>query len=276
MSVRPSNPKRNNLALRMTGGLIIGTILTGGFNLAHAEASESGSSTVAQVAADFAEAPNKTAPGQIKPLSALVSPPGVIKLGVVKPGTVKPGTAKLKTVKPGAVKPGQPAGAPPNAAKPGTVKAILDLAKKQVGIKENSAGGGTQFQKWYVASPRAKETIGGGSTKVYANAAWCDMFVSWLGEKTGAKGIGSDAYTVAHARWFQKQGRWGKTPKPGAVVFFAWNGGGTGGINHVGLVVKPTGNGKIHTIEGNTSNAVLEKQRATNRVVGYGYPQYAN
>lgn len=265
MSVRHSTPNRNNFALRMAGGLIIGTVLTVGFNVAHAEASESGSATVAQAAAGL------SAPEQIRPLSALVSPPGVIKLGVVKPGKIK-----LRTTKPEAVKPGKPA-TQPNLSKPGTVKAILDLAKKQVGIKENSAGGGTQFQKWYVSSPRAKETIGnGGSTKVYANAAWCDMFVSWLGDKTGAKGIGSDAYTVAHAKWFQKQGRWGKTPKPGAVVFFAWNGGGTGGINHVGIVVKPAGNGKIHTIEGNTSNAVLEKQRTTDRVVGYGYPQYAN
>lgn len=269
MSVRHSNPKRNNLALRMTGGLIIGTVLTGGFNLAHAEASESRSSTVTQAAADLAKAPSTPAAQRLRPLTALISPPGMIQLEVVKPGTAKPG-------KP--VKPGKPAGAPLNAAKPGTAKAILDLAKKQVGIKENSAGGGTQFHKWFMTSQRAKETAkrNGGSPRIYANAPWCDMFVSWLGDKTGAKGIGADAYTVAHAKWFQQHGSWGKTPKPGAVVFFSWNGGGTDDINHVGLVVKATGHGKIKTIEGNTSNAVLEKQRSTDQVVGYGYPQYAN
>jgi cell wall-associated NlpC family hydrolase len=101
------------------------------------------------------------------------------------------------------------------------------------------------------------------------------MFVSWVGQQVGARGMGQDAYTVEHAKWFQKSGRWGTIPKPGAVVFFAWNGGGTDGIDHVGLVVKDNGDGTIKTVEGNTGNAVMVRDRATDSVVGYGYPQYA-
>ncbi len=51
------------------------------------------------------------------------------------------------------------------------------------------------------------------------------MFVSWVGEQVGfTDQIGSDAWTVEHARWFQEHGRWGTEPKPGAIVFYAWSG----------------------------------------------------
>jgi surface antigen len=154
---------------------------------------------------------------------------------------------------------------------------VINLAKKQVGIHENADGGGTKFQQWYMASPQARVTVrrDGGSISDYGNAAWCDMFVSWLGKQAGARGMGEDAYTVEHAKWFQQAGRWGQTPKPGAVVFFAWNGGGIDGIDHVGLVVKKNSDGTIQTVEGNTSNAVMIRQRPVDSVVGYGYPLYA-
>jgi hypothetical protein len=164
-----------------------------------------------------------------------------------------------------------------NVAKAASAQAIINLAKAQIGITENSAGGGTKFQQWYASTNQARLTVqrDGGAVADYVNAAWCDMFVSWLGAQTGAKGFGADAYTIEHAKWFQKQGRWGNTPKPGAVVFYSMNGsGGIDGIDHVGLVVQDNGDGTIQSVEGNTSNAVLEQQRPTSMVVGYGYPAY--
>ncbi|WP_431903314.1 CHAP domain-containing protein [Nonomuraea sp. bgisy101] len=158
--------------------------------------------------------------------------------------------------------------------------AVLAEAKKQIGIKENAAGGGTKFQNWYVNSQRARETVArdGGSVTAYANAAWCAMFVSWVGEQTGARPqVGWDAYTVAHAKWFKANKRWGQTPKPGAVVFFSWSGSKSlDDINHVGFVEKGNGDGTISTIEGNTGNGVVEQRvRPTSQVVGYGYPTYS-
>ena len=154
--------------------------------------------------------------------------------------------------------------------------AAIRLAEQQVGIREDQAGE-TKFHKWYVSTPNARLTAqrDGGAVNDYNGAAWCDMFVSWVGAQTGVKDMGWDAYTVAHAKWFQKTKRWGQTPKPGAVVFYAWNGGGTDGIEPVGLVVKDNGDGTITTVEGNTDNAVEQKVRSTTQVVGYGYPQYA-
>ncbi|MFC4111013.1 CHAP domain-containing protein [Nonomuraea zeae] len=161
-----------------------------------------------------------------------------------------------------------------------TAQQVLDLARAQVGTSENAAGGGTKFQKWYVDSPRAAETVqrDGGSRQDYANAAWCSMFVSWVGEQSGARSqVGWDAYTVAHAKWFAANDRWGTEAKPGAVVFFSWSGSkDLSAINHVGFVVKDNGDGTISTIEGNTGNGKVEQRvRPTSQVVGYGYPQYA-
>ncbi|KAB8182698.1 CHAP domain-containing protein [Nonomuraea phyllanthi] len=161
-----------------------------------------------------------------------------------------------------------------------TANQVLALAKSQVGVSEDANGGGTPYQKWYAASQRAAETIArdGGNRAAYLNAAWCSMFVSWVGEQSGARPqIGWDAYTVAHAKWFAANHRFGSVAKPGAVVFFSWSGSkNLNDINHVGFVEKDNHDGTISTIEGNTGNGEVEERvRPKSQVVGYGYPDYA-
>ncbi|MEU8248854.1 CHAP domain-containing protein [Nonomuraea sp. NPDC048916] len=172
--------------------------------------------------------------------------------------------------------------APASAGNTGQVsmQSVLQVAESQIGVKENAAGGGTPYHSWYMSSPRAMETLardGGGSPKLYANAPWCAMFVSWVGEKAGARAsIGWDAYTVTYADWFKANKRWGDVAKPGAVVFYDWNGGkSTSGVDHVGLVKKDNGDGTITAIEGNTGNGKVEERvRPKAHVTGYGYPEY--
>ncbi|HEX4816474.1 MAG TPA: CHAP domain-containing protein [Nonomuraea sp.] len=161
-----------------------------------------------------------------------------------------------------------------------TADQLLSVARSQIGVTENAAGGGTPYQQWYASSQRAAETVArdGGNRTAYLNAAWCAMFVSWVGETTGARPqVGWDAYTVAHAKWFAANHRFGTVAKPGAVVFFSWRGSkNLKDINHVGFVVKDNLNGTITTIEGNTGNGKVEQRtRPKSQVVGYGYPQYA-
>lgn len=158
-----------------------------------------------------------------------------------------------------------------------TATDALKLASAQIGVTEDSAGGGTKFQKWFVSSPWAERGVqrDGGKISDYANANWCDMFVSWVGAQLGVKGMGADAFTRTHAQWFKDQGRWGDAPKPGAVVFFSWSGSKSiDAIDHVGMVMKANGDGSIQTIEGNTDNAVKIRTRDASSVVGYGYPEY--
>ncbi|MDH2429558.1 CHAP domain-containing protein [Sphaerisporangium sp. TRM90804] len=170
--------------------------------------------------------------------------------------------------------------APATTARQVSANEVLRLAESQVGVSENAYGGGTKFHQWYMSTERAHETVArdGGSIAGFANAPWCDMFVSWVGHQLGIEDtMGADAYTVAHAKWFASQNRWGAVPKPGAVVFFDWSGAkSVDGIDHVGFVVQDNGDGTIKTVEGNTGNGKVEvRERPTYQVTGYGYPAYA-
>lgn len=68
------------------------------------------------------------------------------------------------------------------------------------------------------------------------------------------------------------------TPQPGDVFLIDTN--GDGGVNHTGIVVKDLGNGKVLTIEGNTSDdngnynhgVVNEKERDKSTIYGYATP----
>ncbi|MEV0143851.1 MULTISPECIES: CHAP domain-containing protein [unclassified Nonomuraea] len=159
-----------------------------------------------------------------------------------------------------------------------TADALIRVAESQIGVTENAVGGGTPFHNWYMTSPRAAETVArdGGNIRAYANAPWCAMFVSWVGEKAGLRStVGWDAYTITWAKWFKANKRWGTVAKPGAVVYFSWDSKTIDSIDHMGLVKKDNGDGTITTIEGNTGNGKVEQRvRPTSQVVGYGYPQY--
>ena len=112
--------------------------------------------------------------------------------------------------------------------------------------------------------------------------AWCNIFVSRVG--FGVVGdydlLGKFASTIACARWWEGQGRFGREPRPGAAVFFDWKGGRSiDAIDHIGLVVEPLGNGLVRTIEGNAaipgrSDGVWVHDRSPAFIVGYGYPTY--
>lgn len=148
-----------------------------------------------------------------------------------------------------------------------TATKVLNIARSQLGYQAPSGYRG-KFNRWY-GMP----------------GSWCDMFISWVGVNAGARAIiGKAAYTPSHAGWFQSIGRWGHTPRRGAIVFFNWPGDGVDRIQHVGIVEKVLGDGRIQTIEGNTTSGVWGSQshgggvfrrvRSTSLVVGYGYPQY--
>ena len=173
----------------------------------------------------------------------------------------------------------KPASPTPKAEpKAPTAAQAIKLAESQVGTSEDD-NGETKFADWYSSTGRAKETVerDGGSIGEYKDAAWCSMFISWIGDKLGFNDqMGFDAWTVAHAKWFEEQGRWGDKPKPGAIVFYNWGGSkSVDDIEHVGMVVKDNGDGTIKTVEGNTDDSVMDRERSEDQVVGYGYPDYA-
>jgi hypothetical protein len=108
----------------------------------------------------------------------------------------------------------------------------------------------------------------------YKNAPWCDMFLAWTANKARVeKFAGQFAYTPWHAEWFKAQGAWVKTPKPGEIVFYDWQGGkNISGIDHAGVVESVDKNGTIHTIEANFHDRLQRMVRSQKLVVGYGDP----
>ena len=100
---------------------------------------------------------------------------------------------------------------------------------------------------------------------------WCAYFVSWAAAQAGAplgeagQGFGS---VSAVASWAQRTGRWnpagsGQPPQAGDLI--VWGG------QHIGIVESVDADGTIHTIEGNSSNAVTRRTHGADGDGATGY-----
>lgn len=117
-----------------------------------------------------------------------------------------------------------------------------------------------------------------------SNYPWCCVFVWYIFNKCGASNLFYDgkktAYCPTLLNWFKTNGGYYTTnPKVGDVVFFNFSGKKT--ASHVGIVTDILGNGKIRSIEGNTSSSnqtnggqVEEKTRDLKYCIGFGRPKY--
>jgi hypothetical protein len=165
----------------------------------------------------------------------------------------------------------------------GSLAAIIEVAKKEIGTIEGPKDNETKYGKWSGANFQP----------------WCQSFVSWSAFTSGLdpKKYPKTASTVAASDWFKKNNRWADArnddPTPGDWIFFDFPDDGVNRISHVGLCIKNNGNGTIQVIEGNTSGTAkgdqrnggmcVEKTRAyvkdnklklINAVVGWGRPVY--
>lgn len=117
----------------------------------------------------------------------------------------------------------------------------------------------------YWAARTGQQWLAGPSDSVW----WCMLFVSMCLDECGQiDAIGGFSfntdYTVNKVRqhpdaYFVSV----YDAKPGDVVIFDWDGGGT---DHVGFVEKNLGGGTLQTIEGNTSSGSYGSQSAGNGV----------
>ena len=141
---------------------------------------------------------------------------------------------------------------------------IVAVALSQVGNV-----GGQPYWSWYGFGSRVD---------------WCAIFVSWCANECGyidAGVVPKFAGCVQGSRWFKERGLWqdrSYTPNPGDVIFFDWNdpGGFSGpqdGVpDHVGIVERVE-NGRVYTVEGNSSDKCCQRSYPVGYYEIYGYGQ---
>ncbi len=156
-------------------------------------------------------------------------------------------TLAQQTAAPLATAAALPPGATAQAGSSAGLRA-LQAAQAEVGVTEQPPGSND--------SPRIAQyrqaTAGSGV------GPWCAYFVSWAAQQAGAPlgEAGQGFGAVASAwDWGQRTGRAvpasSGPPNPGDLI--VWNG------THIGIVESVDADGKIHTIEGNSSNMVTRR-----------------
>lgn len=137
---------------------------------------------------------------------------------------------------------------------------IVQIALSQVGNV-----GGQPYWSWYGFNSRVE---------------WCACFVSWVANQAGyieSNIIPKFSGCQNGIDWFKAMGQWKEksyTPREGDIIFFDWEVDGK--VNHVGIVEKVE-NGKVYTIEGNSTNDTCrQKEYSINSqyIYGYGAPAY--
>lgn len=117
-----------------------------------------------------------------------------------------------------------------------------------------------------------------GNTYSYS---WCAAFVSWCLESSGSHDAAGGVFASC-SLWVERLTALGKykkratgyTPKTGDLIFFH-SAGVSRVSDHVGLV-RYVKNGRVYTVEGNSSNAVTLHDYALSDsyIAGYGLPDY--
>ena len=137
-------------------------------------------------------------------------------------------------------------------------QAIVQVALSQEG------NGGETYWSWYGFDSRVE---------------WCACFVSWCADQAGLiqkEAVPKFSVCTDGVAWFQAKGKWqsgGSVPTPGSLIFFDWN--QDGASDHVGIVESCDGT-TVHTIEGNSGDAVKQNNYTVNSqsILGYGLVAY--
>lgn len=105
------------------------------------------------------------------------------------------------------------------------------------------------------------------------NEPWCADFVSYIARENGVN-INYPAVSGI-LDWGKRNGKFHSTPKVGdAIIFKGWDPKKGEYASHTGIVTKVE-NGRVYTIEGNTSNKVAERSYALNDSKISGYVSFA-
>lgn len=155
-----------------------------------------------------------------------------------------------------------------------TAKEALDIAKSQIGVKETPPNSNNViYNTWYYGHP-----VSGSAYP------WCAVFISWIFRNTNL--VMKTASSSSMYTSFKNKGQIFSKPKVGDIVFFKFDKSLSCIAQHVGIVAEVLSNGKIKSIEGNTSSGnsgsqdnggmVALRTRSASQIVGYGRPAYSD
>jgi hypothetical protein len=139
------------------------------------------------------------------------------------------------------------------SAPSGGNQSILAAARGELGVTEQPPGSNE--------SPRIREYRAASGSP--PPGPWCAYFVSWAARQAGTPiGPGGSGFGSVDAvwGWAQSEGRTTDQPKPGDLI--VWD-------EHIGIVENVLPDGRIQTIEGNTSNMVARRTHTRDGVVGF-------
>lgn len=150
-----------------------------------------------------------------------------------------------------------------------TVSELLDIARKQIGVKESPPNSNNvRYNTWYYG----REVSGSAYP-------WCAVFAAWVFDQAKVKLPIRTASCGALMRAAQSAGQWVTGDyRPGDVVIYDFPGGAK--TDHCGIVEAVDGT-YISAIEGNTSSAsdadggaVERRARKFAQIVGAVRPSY--
>ena len=129
-----------------------------------------------------------------------------------------------------------------------------------------------------IKEPQANKYMREMFPEIDESAPWCAAFISWCALHAGVSPAVFPRHascTLGRALW-KEIGAWresGFKPRAGDLVYFDWD--KSGDCDHVGIVLSLDG-GRLHTIEGNSENAVRKRSYSTldSRIAGFAEPQF--
>ncbi len=159
-----------------------------------------------------------------------------------------------------------------------SAQTILNIMRNWVGKNEYDGTHKEIVDIYNAYTPRAR------GYKVTYSDSWCDATVSAAFIKANAVDLlgGTECGVEQHVMIFSAKGIWIEdgtiTPQPGDIIVFNWDENSqpnNGFSDHIGIV-EYVSDGFIHTIEGNSSNAVSRRQYSIGHgnIRGFARPEY--
>lgn len=153
-----------------------------------------------------------------------------------------------------------------------TVKQVLDIARKYIGVVEkpnNNVIFNTKYYGGQVSGPQYP---------------WCAVFIWYCFNEANACDIFCGGQKTALCQfvldYYRKNGQFfKKDPKEGDLVFFKF-GTNQRETDHIGFVESINSDGSVNTIEGNTSDSsqnnggMVMRRKRSSKIVGYARPSY--